>query len=69
MKSVYIVDCVDCGTGDVTQRGHTCASYEEARELFANELKSDGFFDDWDGISGVYTTTDYLLVVREINLP
>lgn len=69
MKSVYIVDCVDCGEGDVTQVGDTCSTYEEARELFASKLKELGCFDEWDGIAAFYSVADKLYVVREINLP
>jgi hypothetical protein len=69
MKSVWILDCVDSGEGDVTQVGDTCSTYEEARELFASKLKELGCFDEWDGIAAFHAMADKLYVVREINLP
>lgn len=68
-KSGWIVDEVDFVNGDVSQVGETCSTYEEARKLFVKTLKEKGFFDDWDGISCIYSTTDTLVVVREIKLP
>lgn len=69
MKSVWIVDCVDIGEGDVTQVGDTCPTYEAARELFAETLKDNGCYDDWDGIAAFHANADKLYVVREIKLP
>ena len=69
MKSVWIVDCVDSGTGDVTQYGKTCSTYAEAPELFAEAMKDEGCYDDWDGIAAFYSVADKLYVVREIKLP
>ena len=68
-KSVWIVDKVDIGEGDVTQMGDTRSTYEEARELFAETLKAAGCYDDWDGIAAYHAMADVLYVVREIKLP